>query len=72
MSGQRSVISNSDGQRGTSMTCEKCWADAYLISRFISGKPQADEYRRLLEERKDSPCSPLEQSGRYHEDSRFS
>lgn len=42
--------------------CEKCWSDAYFESR-VNGRPQADEYRRLLDERKDSPCTPEEQQG---------
>lgn len=35
-------------------TCEKCWADAHSV---------ADEYVRLLRERRDHPCSPEEQAG---------
>lgn len=39
--------------------CEKCWGDAYL--RMLSnGKSQAENYRELLEERKNSPCKPEE------------
>jgi len=44
------------------MTCEKCWADAYRRT-WIDGRAQAEHYRELLEERKDTPCSPEEQSG---------
>jgi len=45
------------------MMCEKCWADAYgeMMRR---GGCQTDHYRRLLEERKDNPCSPEEQRGK--------
>lgn len=34
-------------------TCEKCWAD----SQF------GGDYTKLLEERKDHPCTPEEQAG---------
>lgn len=44
--------------------CEKCWSDAYIRSR-LTGRPQADCYRDLLEERKESPCSPEEQAGLF-------
>lgn len=33
--------------------CEKCWRD----SRWY------DNYRQLLEERKDTPCTPEQQAG---------
>ena len=36
--------------------CEKCLAD----SRDV------EDYRRLLEERKDNPCTPEEQCGEMH------
>lgn len=36
--------------------CEKCWSDA--------GGSTA-EYYRLLDERKDNPCSPREQAGQF-------
>ena len=46
------------------MACEKCWGDAYFRYRFVdSTKSQSDHYRELLEERKDTPCSPGEQLG---------
>jgi hypothetical protein len=35
-------------------TCEKCWNDA---------NGRAAEYARLLELRKDNPCTPEEQAG---------
>lgn len=42
--------------------CEKCWGDAYMRMR-VNGKSQAENYHDLLEERKENPCSPKEQSG---------
>lgn len=42
--------------------CEKCWADAHRGPQFSV----ADEYRRLIEERKDNPCTPEEQCGEMH------
>ena len=44
------------------MTCEKCWGDAWFLSQ-VNGKPQAENYHALLEERKDNPCSPEDQLG---------
>lgn len=44
------------------MACEKCWEDAYVIA-LHSGRGQAEEYRRLLEERKENPCTPAQQRG---------
>lgn len=38
--------------------CEKCWADAYTRSLSDTGKTQSEHYQDLLNERKDSPCSP--------------
>lgn len=41
-------------------SCEKCWSDAH------SGYPYCDvagNYRRLIEERRASPCTPEEQAG---------
>ena len=41
-------------------TCEKCWRDAH------AGGPYADvaeNYARLLEKRKDKPCTPEQQAG---------
>lgn len=46
------------------MCCEKCWSDAYYLSRS-TGKSQADCYLELLAEREDNPCSPKEQAGEY-------
>jgi len=38
--------------------CQKCWNDA-----VFSGN-KAAEYNRLIDERKDNPCTPEEQAGR--------
>ncbi len=43
-------------------TCEKCWTDAYLRSQ-MEGEHQGVIYRRLLEERRDNPCTMEEQKG---------
>lgn len=37
------------------MTCEKCWADAYVRTQTLGGI-QADHYRELLAERSGDPC----------------
>jgi hypothetical protein len=42
--------------------CEKCWAD----SRNPLIGDDSDSYRRLLEERKDNPCTPEQQCGELH------
>lgn len=42
--------------------CEKCWGDAYFMTRF-SGKDQSECYSILLKERADNPCTPEEQAG---------
>jgi len=40
------------------MECDTCWADAYLIWRSgMSGSSQYEIYLKLLEERKDNPCT---------------
>lgn len=44
------------------MICEKCWADAYLRAQ-VSGKSQYEEYKLLLAERADAPCTPEQQRG---------
>ena len=46
------------------MSCERCWGDAFSRSHF-GGTCQADEYEKLLKERKDNPCTPREQAGQY-------
>ncbi len=45
-------------------SCEKCWFDASLRSRE-NGKTIMENYRDLLEERKDNPCTPKEQAGQF-------
>jgi len=44
--------------------CEKCWGDAYMLS-MRNGRAQHENYSRLLEERKDNPCSPKDQAGQF-------
>lgn len=41
--------------------CEKCWADSHS-----SMGDQPAEYRRLIEERRDNPCTPEQQCGEMH------
>ena len=36
-----------------------------MISLYGDGRDQVDIYRELLEDRKDSPCSPEEQAGQW-------
>ena len=45
------------------MTCEKCWRDAFLREMADTRKSQAEHYRDLLAERKDTPCSEAEERG---------
>lgn len=45
-------------------SCEKCWGDAYL-AMLTRGGTQADHYHRLIEERRDNPCTPEEQAGEW-------
>ena len=40
-------------------SCEKCWSDAHRGDQFSV----AEEYARLISERKDNPCTPEEQAG---------
>lgn len=42
--------------------CEKCWRDASLRA-LLRGGHVADHYRELLEERRETPCTPEEQAG---------
>ena len=42
--------------------CEKCWDDAGLIAA-CSGESKAEVYGRLIEQRKQKPCTPEEQAG---------
>jgi hypothetical protein len=46
--------------------CEKCWRDASK-AMLTRGVDQVEEYHRLLQERKDNPCSPEEQDGSIYE-----
>jgi hypothetical protein len=41
-------------------TCEKCWTDAHRVYPYGD---ITEEYRRLIEARKDNPCTPEEQAG---------
>jgi len=43
------------------MSCEKCWADAYMGDYG----DQAARYQQLIEERKANPCTPREQAGEW-------
>lgn len=40
--------------------CEKCWADASMRSMH-NGRSVADNYRDLIIEREDTPCSAEQQ-----------
>ena len=42
--------------------CEKCWIDAYKMEWYGDGN-QADNYKILLDERKENPCTPEQQAG---------
>jgi hypothetical protein len=39
--------------------CQKCWSDAHRGDQYSV----AEEYSRILESRRDNPCSPEEQAG---------
>lgn len=47
--------------------CEKCWEDARRIHfrQPRRGEELYDVYKRLLDERKDNPCTPREQAGQF-------
>lgn len=47
------------------MMCEKCWRDAGVISASCTTS-KTDEYEKLIEARKDNPCSDEEQCGEMH------
>lgn len=49
--------------------CEKCWGDAAYRAHIHPEKSQAEHYRDLLRERKDTPCTPEEQRGEREEES---
>jgi len=42
------------------VSCEKCWRDAH---RGGPCEDVAKQYAELIEERKDTPCTPEEQAG---------
>ena len=46
------------------MACEKCWGDAYVCSLHDPGLTQVEHYHKLLEVRKDNPCTEEEQRGK--------
>lgn len=45
--------------------CERCWADAYMRLMAQPMKTQAQCYEELIEERRDTPCTPQEQAGSW-------
>ncbi len=45
-------------------SCEKCWNDAFVISKLTSVS-QTECYLQLLKERKNKPCTPKEQAGQF-------
>ena len=45
-------------------SCEKCWEDAFVMSR-TSFLGHAECYKKLLNERIDHPCSDVEQAGQF-------
>ncbi len=45
-------------------SCEKCWEDAYLISKE-TGKSQIWAYDELILKRRKSPCSAKQQAGQF-------
>ena len=47
------------------VSCEKCWRDAHRRQGLNPAKSVSEHYKDLLDERKDSPCSPQEQAGEY-------
>lgn len=51
------------------MVCEKCWNDARSAMLFL-GEPIEKAYFRLIEERKDNPCTPKEAAGLYWDSER--
>jgi len=50
-------------------SCEKCWGDAYMRSRS-NGKSQAENYRDILKEREDNPCTFRERAGQFWDEKR--
>lgn len=41
--------------------CDKCWDDAHLRAQGDTGKDQYAHYVDLMDERRESPCTPEEQ-----------
>jgi len=41
--------------------CEKCWSDAYDDGYYGGCETQTHRYHKLLEERKDNPCTKKQQ-----------
>jgi hypothetical protein len=46
------------------MQCRKCWDEAGRIASSRQSD-QVEEYTRLIDSRKENPCSPEEQAGEY-------
>jgi len=46
-------------------SCEKCWRDAHgtFLDEYGNETNVPENYRRLMRERKDNPCTPEEQAG---------
>ncbi len=44
--------------------CEKCWSDARSMA-VSTGKSIAVCYGELVEERRNSPCTPRQQAGQF-------
>lgn len=43
-------------------SCEKCWSDAHADYPYCN---VAETYDRLINERKDNPCTPEQQAGEF-------
>jgi len=46
-------------------SCEKCWNDADTRCLYCPGESKYKHYCDLIDERKDSPCTPEEQAGQF-------
>lgn len=49
-------------------SCEKCWNDAYYLQDCE--EEHYETYKRLIKERKDNPCSEMEQAGQFWDEQR--
>ena len=49
-------------------SCEKCWNDAYYLQDCEES--HYEMYNRLIKERKDNPCSEVEQAGQFWDEER--